>query len=82
MLVLDHIGFGEEGEGVVQAGQLSALLCLAEIHLVHSFDDFLQDLSSKVLVGVGSSCQLILNPAFHDVFLLLDLIIEVLGSLG
>jgi len=82
VLVLGSVGFGEEGKGIVQVGQLSALVCLAEIHIVHSFDDFLRDMSSKVLVRVGSSYQPVPHSAFHDVFLLSDSIVGVLGSLG
>ena len=41
VLASGRIGFSEEGKGVMQAGQLSALVCLVEICLIRSLDDFL-----------------------------------------
>jgi len=82
VLASDRVGFYEEGKGVVQAGQLSALVCLAEICLIRPIDDFLPDLSGKVLGGVGSGCQLVSDPALRDVLLVSDSILDILGSLS
>jgi len=57
-------------------------MCLLEGHLAGPFDDGLPDLLSESLVSIRGSHQFVSYPGFSDIFLGLNSIVNVPGSLG
>jgi hypothetical protein len=53
-----RVGFGEEGDGVVQPGDLRGLVDGLEVGLRRPLDDGLPYFSTESLVGVGRVGQL------------------------
>ena len=70
-----------EGQGVMEAGELRALVDLSEADVGGLDRDAFPNLLGEGLVGVGSGGQLHSDPVFGDLDLVLGLLAEVASSL-
>ena len=66
MLASGSVGFGQECEGVVYAGDLHGLAYLPLVILAGSFHYSLPDVLREHLVGIGGAGQFTVHPGFCD----------------
>jgi len=65
VLASGDVDLGLEGHGVVEAGELGALVGLSEAEVRGLDRDALPDFLGESLVGVGGGCQLRSDPVFR-----------------
>ena len=81
MLASGSVGFGQEGESVVYAGELGSLTFLPLVVLVRSLENSLPDILHEGLVGIGCVCQFAAYPRFCNFFVSIYSVIYVPGTL-
>ena len=76
------VGFGQEGEGIIYAGELGGLPYLPLVIVVGSFLDGWPDVLRERLVGVCCDRQLAAYPGFCDRFVSMYPVVYIPGAFG